>query len=70
MPRVSIRPWTCRLLEAVNEGMLDANTVLTAALNHLSEDDVRDLCEANQFFDAEDDPDGDDPEDGQQGDDT
>jgi hypothetical protein len=57
-------------METVNEGMLDAKTVLLAALNHLTDDDVRDLCEANQFFDAEDDLDEDDPEGGQQGDDT
>ena len=54
------RTWTRRLLEEINEGILDANTVLLAALDALSEDDVRDMCEANGWFDTEEDEDSED----------
>lgn len=53
-------------MEAVDEGLLDARTVLLASLNHHGDDDVRELCEANDFFEHEDDESEDDP----QGDDT
>lgn len=53
------REYTRKLLEAIQEGMLDRDTVITAALNHLSEAEVRDMCEANGFLEAEEDEDED-----------
>jgi hypothetical protein len=38
----------------MDEGGLDRDTVIMAALNYLSEDDVKDMAQANGFFDDED----------------
>jgi hypothetical protein len=48
------REATNRLLELIEEGCLDKDTVIMACLKWLSEDEVRDMAEANKFFlDAE-----------------
>lgn len=57
-----MRDTTKRVLEAIEEGILDRDTVLLAALNHLSEDDVREMCEANGFLELDDDEEEEDPE--------
>lgn len=43
------RECTNQLLEMVDEGLLDARSVLLAALIYMSEDDVRDMCQANKI---------------------
>lgn len=48
------REFTNKVLEAVEEGLLDKDTVLLACLNWLSERDVERMCEANDFFPEED----------------
>lgn len=48
------RHYTNKILEAMDEGLLDTQTVVMAALNYLSEDEVKDLAHANGFFDDED----------------
>lgn len=57
------REYTNRLLEMVDEGLLDRDTVIMACVKYMSEDDVRDMMESNEFItdidedeDEEDDP--------------
>lgn len=45
---------TNRLLELIEEGMLDKDQVIIACLKFMSEDDVEDMCNANEFFIDED----------------
>lgn len=48
---------TERILEDVEAGMLDRDTVIMACLKYMSEDDVADMAHINEFwFDDEDDP--------------
>ncbi len=61
-----VRFATNKLIDLVDEGILDAYTVLVAALNYMSESDVADLAHVNEFFyedDEDDDKDQDDDED-------
>lgn len=43
------REYTCRLLEAMDAGLISAETIAEMALQYLSEDDVFDMCEANDL---------------------
>ena len=56
---MAFREYTIKLLNALQEGVIDRDTVITAALQHMSEDEVRSMCEANGFF--EDDEEADAP---------
>jgi hypothetical protein len=47
------REYTRKLMEAIQEGVLDRDTVINAALSYLSEAEVKDMCEANGFFEDE-----------------
>lgn len=47
------REYTKKLLEAVNEGLLDKDTVLLACLDSMSESEVAYMCDANDFFEHE-----------------
>ena len=53
------RKYTNQLLEMIDDGLLDRDTVIMACLKYMSEDDVQDMMEANEFieeqFDDEDD---------------
>jgi hypothetical protein len=51
------REATNKLLEMVEEGLLDRHAVILACVNYMSEDDVADMCHANEFFYDEDDED-------------
>jgi hypothetical protein len=46
MPREA----TEKLLEMVEEGLLDRDTVIMACVKYMSEDDVADMCHINEFF--------------------
>ena len=60
-----MREATNRILELVEEGMLDRDTVIMACLKYMSEDDVADMAHANEFFlDEDEDEDYDDSMDG------
>ena len=48
------REATVKILEMVEEGILDRDTVIMACLKYMSEDDVADMAHANEFFDDED----------------
>ena len=46
MPRQA----TNRILAMVEDGLIDAHTVLVAALKYMSEAEVADMCHCNDFF--------------------
>ena len=50
MSYAASRKTTTELLELVDEGVLDARTVLQAALNWLEERDVKRMAEVNEFL--------------------
>lgn len=57
-----MREYTNRLLEMIEEDLLDPIKVVEMCLNYMSEDDVKDMCETNELFwvfdrDEEDDDD-------------
>jgi hypothetical protein len=58
------REYTSKLLELVEDGMLDRDTVIMACVKYMSEDDVKDMMEANEFI-LEEDEDEDEEYDGQ-----
>ena len=44
------REITNKILEAVEEGRLNKDTVITACLKYMSENEVADMAHANEFF--------------------
>lgn len=44
------RETTEKLLEYVEEGLLDKDTVIMACVKYMSEADVADMCHVNEFF--------------------
>lgn len=55
---------TTRILEMVEEGTLDKDTVIMACLKYMSESDVADMAHCNDFFpDDETDDDEEDDDD-------
>ena len=60
-----VRQATNRVLEMVEEGVLDKDTVIMSCLKYMSEDDVADMAYCNEFFydDEESDDDDDSEED-------
>ena len=53
------REATNKILELVEEGILDRDEVIMACLKYMSEDDVADMAHANEFFNLyEDEDDG------------
>jgi hypothetical protein len=48
------REVTNKILEAVGEGALDRDTVIMACLKYMSEAEVSDMADANDFFYDED----------------
>lgn len=49
------RKVTNQILEAVEYGLLDKDTVIMACLKYMSEDEVADMAHANEFFYGEED---------------
>ena len=47
------REATNKILELIEEGVLDRDTVIMAALKYMSEDEVADMALANEFFDED-----------------
>ena len=58
------REYTNKLLELVEDGLLDRDTVIMACIKYMSEDDVKDMMESNEFI-LEEDEDEDEEYDGQ-----
>ena len=52
------REYTGKLLELIEDGMLDRDTVIMACVKYMSEDDVKDMMEHNEFILEEDEDDG------------
>lgn len=51
---------TCNLLDMVDEGVVDAYTVLEAALMYMSDDEVEDLMRSNDLMLIDDEEDEED----------
>jgi hypothetical protein len=49
------RQYTDRLLEMIEDGMLDRDTVIMACVKYMSESDVQDMMEVNEFVTTDDD---------------
>ena len=49
------RQATDNILEMVEEGILDKDTVIMSCLKYMSEDDVADMAHSNEFFINEED---------------
>jgi len=47
------RKATNKILEMVEEGLLNKDTVIMACFKYMSEDDVADMAHANEFFSDE-----------------
>ena len=45
-----MRDTTDKILEMIEDGILDRDTVIMAALKYMSEDEVADMASANEFF--------------------
>ena len=56
----SVRPATSKLLDMMDEGLIDARTVADMALSWLSESDVADMMRANDIIDEEEEEDEED----------
>ena len=45
-----VRQATDKILEMVEEGILDKDMVIMSCLKYMSEDDVADMAHSNEFF--------------------
>ena len=45
-----VRQATDKILEMVEEGILDKDMVIMSCLKYMSEDDVADMAQMNEFF--------------------
>jgi hypothetical protein len=52
---MTTRRYTNKILEAVEDGLLDKDLVIMACLKYMSESDVADMAHINEFFSEEDD---------------
>lgn len=47
------RKYTNMLLEMIEDGLLDRDTVIMACVKFMSEDEVQDMMEANEFIEEQ-----------------
>ena len=57
------RKYTNMLLEMIDDGLIDRDLVINACLKYMSEDDVQDMMEANEFIEEQYEDDEDEDED-------
>lgn len=57
-----MRDTTNKILEMIDEGLLDARTVASACLKYMSEDDVEEMASMNEFLEDEHEDEEDDDE--------
>ena len=57
------RSATCELIEMAENGMISWDTIARECLQYMSEDEVRDMAESNDWIDPEDDEEDEDLED-------
>jgi len=53
MPKPPVRKTTNKILEMIDEGLLDPKDVALMALEWMSEDDVKAMAEANELFEED-----------------
>ena len=53
------RDATCELIEMAENGMIEWETIARECLQYMSEDEVRDMAESNDWIDPEDEEDED-----------
>ena len=58
-----MRDYTNRLLEMIEEDLLDPIKVVEMCLSYMSEDEVKDMCQSNDLSDSMFESDDDDEED-------
>ena len=61
-----MRKYTNMLLDMIDEGVIDRDLVITACLKYMSEDDVQDMMEANEFIDEQFEDDDGQPDEAQE----
>ena len=54
-----VRQATDKILEMVEEGILDKDTVIMSCLKYMAEDEVADMAQMNEFFINEEEDDND-----------
>lgn len=54
------REYTSKLLDMIEDGLLDRDTVIMACIKYMSESDVQDMMEINEFIDEQDEDEDDD----------
>ena len=59
-----VRQKTNKLLEMIEEGLLDRDTVILACVSYMSEDDVADMMHRNEFNDSDDSDENEDDDNG------
>ncbi len=47
------RKYTNQLLDMIEDGLLDRDTVIMACVRYMSEDEVQDMMEANEFIEEQ-----------------
>jgi hypothetical protein len=47
--RFNVRQFSCRLLELIDEGLLDPTSVVEMCVNYMSEADVKDMMWMNEI---------------------
>jgi len=57
---MNARHYTSLLLEMIDDGLLDSNSVINACLSYMSEFDVHDMMRCNEFLPEEEEEDSDD----------
>jgi len=60
------RKYTNQLLDMIDDGLLDRDTVIMACLKYMSEDDVQDMMEANEFIEEQYEDDDGQPDEAQE----
>lgn len=45
----NVREWTTRVMDGMDSGLLDPREIADMCLNYMSEDDVEDMCRANDL---------------------
>lgn len=53
------RKFTNKLYDMIDNGLIDKDLVIMACLKYMSEDDVKDMMEHNEFIDSEEEDDED-----------
>jgi len=49
--KYSVRQFSCRLLELIDDGLLDPTSVVEMCVTYMSEADVKDMCWQNELMD-------------------